>query len=200
MVEGPLAEVPDTGTSDRSEPAAGVSLRTLVREDWEAHRRDLFHPGFHALALHRVAQWRHTQPAPLRKALGLLYRLANKLLIRNVYGLEIYESTVVGRRVTIGHHMGVVLGKRAVIGDECLIRQHVTLGLVGEGTSAQPSLGRGVHLGAGATVMGGVTIGDGARIGPNAVVMADVPPGASVFAPPARTMRAARPEAGPAPA
>lgn len=175
------------------------ALREQVQEDWRTHRRRAMSPGFHALLVHRVSVWGRSQPRPVRRVVRILSGWVNTALIRNVYGMELYPTTVIGRRVHIGHHMGVVLGKYAVIGDDVLIRQHVTLGRSGhQGADFQPRIGNGVHLGAGAIVVGGVTIGDGARIGPGAVVMTDIPAGASAFAPPARVLRPAVPSAPPA--
>lgn len=175
-----------------------LSLRGQVGEDWRTHRRRALSPGFHALLVHRVSVWGRSQPRPVRRIVRILTGVVNAALIRNVYGMELYPTTVIGRRVRIGHHMGVVLGKYAVIGDDVLIRQHVTLGRSAHvGPDLQPTIGNGVQLGAGAIVLGGVTIGDGARIGPGAVVMTDVPAGASAFAPPARILKPTAPAAQP---
>jgi len=171
-----------------SGPQPGPGLLALLREDVETHERFLTRPGLHALVVYRIGAWAADQPPWLRYPVGLLYRLVNTLLIRNVYGTEIGRTTVIGRRVKLGHHQGVVLGYSTVIGDDCLIRQGVTLGQSndeGRGDD-QPVVGNGVEFGAGATVIGRVRIGDGARIGPNALVTRNVPAGAVAFAPPAR--------------
>src|SRR6476661_5383992 len=46
--------------------------------------------------------------------------------------------------------------------------------------------GMGVVIGAGAKVLGPITVGDGARVGSNAVVVKNVPPGATAIGIPAR--------------
>ncbi|WP_219414384.1 serine O-acetyltransferase [Pseudonocardia nigra] len=145
-------------------------------------------PGLHALVVHRIGAWRRRQPAPVRIPVGLVYWVL-KTLIRNLYGTEIYDTTVIGRRVKIGHHQGVVLGSSAVIGDDVLIRQNVTLGQGAGDDTGQPRIGNGVTLGPGAVITGAVTIGDGARIGPGAIVVTDVPAGAIAFASPARILK-----------
>ncbi len=83
--------------------------------------------------------------------------------------------------------MGVVIGETAEIGDDCTLYHGVTLG----GTSwnkgkRHPTLGRGVVIGAGAKILGPILVGDGAKIGSNAVVVRDVPPGATAVGIPAR--------------
>jgi serine O-acetyltransferase len=113
--------------------------------------------------------------------------------VRNHYGIELHSNTVVGRRVRIAHPMGIAINGATVIGDDCIIYQNVTLGaLNGKRVQEAPTLGRGVSVGCGAAVVGPVTIGDDARIGPNAVVMTDVPAGATVFVNPPRMLLSMR--------
>jgi serine O-acetyltransferase len=168
-----------------------IGLWQLLVEDWRTHHRRFMLPGFHAVAVHRIGVWARGQVWPVRKGVGLLYTAVATLLIRGVYGVELPRTTVVGRRVCIGHHQGVVIGTSVVIGDDCLIRQGLTLGQTADadGPMGQPVVGNGVHFGAGATVIGSVRIGDGARIGPGAIVTTNIPPGATAFAAPARVMR-----------
>jgi serine O-acetyltransferase len=49
-----------------------------------------------------------------------------------------------------------------------------------------PTIGRNVHVGTGAKIVGPVKLGDGASIGANAVVVSDVPPNATAVGVPAR--------------
>ena len=106
-------------------------------------------------------------------------------------GIEIHPGATIGRRVFIDHGMGVVIGETAVIGDDCTLYHGVTLG----GTSwnkgkRHPTLGRNVVIGAGAKVLGPIHVGDGAKIGSNAVVVREVPPGATAVGIPARIVTA----------
>ena len=169
-----------------------LTLGQLIREDWNTHSRSISMPGFQALVVHRLLVWAARQPAAIGFPVSIISALVNRLLIRNVYGVEIARSTVVGRRLRIGHHQGVILGYDTVIGDDCLVRQNVTLGQSNDEGRAQdqPVVGNGVEFGAGATVIGSITIGDGARIGPGAIVLTNLPAGATAFAPPARIMKA----------
>ncbi len=102
-------------------------------------------------------------------------------------GIELHPGATIGRRFFIDHGMGVVIGETAEIGDDCTLYHGVTLG----GTTwnkgkRHPTLGRGVVIGAGAKVLGPITVGDNARIGSNAVVVKDVPDGATVVGIPGR--------------
>jgi len=93
--------------------------------------------------------------------------------------------------------MGVVIGETAEIGDDCTLYHGVTLG----GTSwnkgkRHPTLGNGVVVGAGAKILGPIFVGDGAKIGSNAVVVKEVPPGATAIGIPARIVEGPNVNAG----
>ena len=141
------------------------------------------YPGLHALVLHRRARWFWTHE------LHWLGRFTSNFA-RFLTGIEIHPGATIGRRVFIDHGMGVVVGETAVIGDECTIYQGVTLGgtSLAKGAKRHPTLGRGVIVGANSQVLGGFTVGDGARVGSNAVVLKEVPPGATAVGNPARIL------------
>jgi serine O-acetyltransferase len=162
-----------------------VELLVQLREDWEVHYRDWTLPGFRAIAVHRFGVWlKGIRFRVARKVLSRIHRMLYRY-VRNHYGIELPDTTVVGRRVLIGHHGGIVIHPHAKIGDGCLIRHNVTIGAVRHDRGWEaPILGNRVQVGCGAAILGPVTVGDGARIGPNAVVITNVPAGATVFAPP----------------
>ncbi len=148
-----------------------------ARNTWEVIT---CYPGFHAMLFHRLAHGLWT--ARLR----WIARLGSHLS-RWLTGIEIHPGATIGRRFFIDHGMGGVIGETADIGDDCTLYHGVTLG----GTSwhkgkRHPTLGNGVVVGAGAKILGPITIGAGARVGSNAVVVKDVPPGATAIGIPAR--------------
>jgi serine O-acetyltransferase len=139
------------------------------------------YPGLHALVWHRNV----SNPLWRRGWRWLARWLAH--WSRFMTGIEIHPGATIGRRVFIDHGMGVVVGETAVIGYDCTLYHGVTLG----GTSwnkgkRHPTLGREVVIGAGAKVLGPVLVGDGAKVGSNAVVVRDVPAGATAVGIPAR--------------
>jgi serine O-acetyltransferase len=173
-------------------PRTVGELLEHVREDYEANGRDLSRPGFRAMAVQRLGAFRRNVGSPLaRKPMGLTYRVLHKY-VRNHYGIEIHATTTVGRRCVIAHQSGIVVHEEAVIGDDCKIRQGVTIGQVsGSGDrDGAPTIGDRVEIGVGAVVIGPITVGDDAMIGPNAVVVRDVPAGTVVMGPPARAVQA----------
>jgi serine O-acetyltransferase len=162
-------------------------LRGYVREDYAAHSA-FWEPGFQAVLAYRLSLWCNgIRPWALRAPVRLLASFL-MFVARNLYGIELSPRTRIGRRFTIAHQSGIVIHPRAVIGDDCLVRQGVTIGATGGSGEASrpPVLGDRVHVGAGAVLAGPITIGDDVTIGPNAVVMTSVPAGSIVAAPPAR--------------
>jgi serine O-acetyltransferase len=136
------------------------------------------YPGLHAIYIHKLAHWfwgRHLR----------WFARFTSHVGRWLTGIEIHPGAKIGSCVFIDHGMGVVVGETAEVGDGCTIYQGVTLGgtSLEPGTKRHPTLGPGVIVGAGAKVLGGFTVGAGARIGSNAIVVKEVPPGATVVAP-----------------
>jgi serine O-acetyltransferase len=139
------------------------------------------YPGLHAVVMHRWAN------ACWRAGFKWLGRFISHIA-RGLTGIEIHPGATIGRRVFIDHGFGVVIGETAEIGDDCTIYQGVTLGgtSLSKGSKRHPTLGRGAIIGAGAKVLGSFTVGEGAKVGSNAVVVKEVPPGATAVGNPAR--------------
>jgi serine O-acetyltransferase len=138
-------------------------------------------PGLHAVWAHRIshALWKRHLHMPAR----ILATVA-----RSITGVEIHPAAQIGRRLYIDHGMGVVIGQTAIIGDDVLMYHGATIGGVDMRLGRRhPVIGNGVMIGAGARILGAITVGDGARVGAGATVTRDVPPGATVTGPIARS-------------
>ena len=169
----------DVGSVFDRDPAARNTFEVLT-----------CYPGLHARILHRMSNtlWR----ANLKWLARFLSHIARWLT-----GIEIHPGATIGRRFFIDHGMGVVIGETAEIGDDVTMYHGVTLG----GTSwkegkRHPTLGNGVVVGAGAKILGPIHIGDNAKIGSNAVVVKDVPVGATAAGIPARILDDVKKTAG----
>jgi serine O-acetyltransferase len=168
----------------------GLGLWTQIHEDWVAHGQDWTKPGFRAVAAHRFGVWRmQVQPKVLRAPLSMLYKALYRH-IRNVYGIDLPYTVQWGRRAIIEHQSAIVIHGHSRIGDDCILRQGVTLGnrYLDRPTEA-PTLGNRVNIGAGAKILGGITLGDDVSIGANAVVLTDVPAGQTAVGIPARILK-----------
>jgi serine O-acetyltransferase len=162
----------------REDIASVYERDPAARSGWEILT---CYPGLHAVWIHQIAHW------CWRHRLRWLGRFVSHFC-RWLTGIEIHPGAKIGRRVFIDHGMGVVIGETAEVGDDCTIYQGVTLGGTSlyRGTKRHPTLGKGVVVGAGAKILGGFTVGDGAKIGSNAVVVKEVPAGATVVGVPGR--------------
>lgn len=164
----------------------------IVRDPAARNRLEVItcYPGLHAVWIHRVSHglWN----------LGLKWiaRLLS-MLARFVTGIEIHPGAKIGHRVFLDHGLGIVIGETTEIGDDCTIYQGVTLGGTSlyKGVKRHPTLGKGVVISAGAKVLGGFTVGDGARVGSNAVVLKEIPAGATAVGIPARILHPDLPQA-----
>ena len=140
----------------------------------------LTYPGVKAVLLHRVANFFHIA------GFHLIARIISQTS-RFFTGIEIHPGAKIGKNLFIDHGMGVVIGETSEVGDDVTLYQGVTLG----GTSLEkgkrhPTLGNGVIVGSGAQILGPITVSDAARVGANAVVLQDVPLGATVVGIPAK--------------
>ena len=145
----------------------------------------LLYPGYKALMAHRRAAWFQSHGMPF------IARWISQRAARRT-GIEIHPGAQIGRRVTIDHGMGVVIGETAVVGDGCTIYQGVTLGGTGKDKGKRhPTLGKNVLVGSGAKVLGPFTVGDNARIAAGAVVLSEVPSDATAVGVPAQVVRIA---------
>ena len=177
----------DTATGD----SARLTIRERMREDVTAvmdrdpsaeNRRDvwLFATGLHAIWAFRIQHWLWERGHHM-----LATMLSRRS--RRRYGVEIHPAATIGRRFVIDHGMGVVIGATAIIGDDCLMYQGVTLGMTGHHAGKRhPTLGNNVMVGANAVILGNIKVGEGAKVGAGAVVVDEVREGTTVVGVPAR--------------
>jgi len=162
----------DIRAAQKKDPAAKSFLEIVF-----------LYQGLHALVSYRVAHFFY------KLHLFFLARLLSQLS-RFTTGIEIHPGAKIGKRFFIDHGMGVVIGETAIVGDDVLLYQGVTLGGTGlEKGKRHPTIGDNVVIGGGAKVLGNITIGDNSYIGANAVVIKDVPPNSTVVGIPGRVTK-----------
>ena len=132
---------------------------------------------------------------------NILYKKKFKRLARAIMGIsqfitniDIHPGATIGRRVFLDHAFGVVIGETAIVGNDILIYQGVTLGGVNlnRGQKRHPTVLDGSVIGAGAKVLGDITIGKNSRIGSNSVVVNSVPENCTAVGIPARVIKKGR--------
>ncbi len=134
--------------------------------------------GTFAMLMYRLMQ------ASQRCHLAPLAMLFNKLNV-------IFGRCIIGRNAEFGpgfvliHSYGVVINTSVKGGSNVMIEHQVTIGAE---KNEAPVLGSNVFIGAGAKIIGGVRVGSNTRIGANAVVVDDVPDGATAVGIPAKVV------------
>lgn len=170
------------GNSGQREKSLGaVSARV---PDWSREQPERFwDPGRKLLRAIRGYQYWKGRSGPF----ALLQRKLH--VIRHCFwsavtGADIPLTCNIGGGLLIPHPNGIVIHPDAWIGVNCIIFQQVTIGTRGDAGS--PLIEGHVDIGAGAKILGSVRVGEHATIGANAVVVSDVPNGASAIGVPAR--------------
>jgi serine O-acetyltransferase len=159
-----------------------------LREDWRTHDRTVFRQGLWVMCVYRFGRWRYTiRWRWLRMPFSFLYKVL-KVISEILTGIELPCEVTLGRRFRIEHFGGIIVSGDAVFGDDCVIRNGVTVGLKHTGHRGSPILGDRVDIGAGAKILGPIHIGNDVSIGANAVVLTNVPSNSVAVGIPARVL------------
>jgi serine O-acetyltransferase len=135
------------------------------------------HLPLRAMAWFRLSWWAKQAGIP-----GLPGMIQRRLL--RVYGLELAPGADIGGGLYIAHPVGCTLMAER-IGRNVTVIAAVTIGY--RDVARWPRIDDDVYIGTGARVLGDIEIGAGAQIGANAVVIRDVPTGATAVGIPATT-------------
>ncbi len=170
------------------------SLFKIIKEDFHTpwkndpaihSRLELFfnYPGVWALVTYRIAHriYKKNFKTIARMIMGITQMITN---------IDIHPRCKIGRGVFIDHGFGVVIGETAIVEDNVLIYQGVTLGGVNleRNIKRHPTIKRGAVIGGGAKVLGDITIGENSRVGANSVVVKSVPDNSTAVGIPARVI------------
>lgn len=143
----------------------------------------LTYPSLSAIRSYRIAHWFYE-----RKMFTVARIISQRA--RSKTGIEIHPGAKIGKGLFIDHGMGVVIGETAIIGNDCLLYQGVTLGGTGKDKGKRhPTLGDNVLVGAGAKVLGPFKVGNNVKIAANAVVLNAIPDNCTAVGVPARVVR-----------
>jgi serine O-acetyltransferase len=146
-----------------------------LHEDWITYDKDLTRQGLWVMVVYRLGRWRYgVRPAALRVALSAVYKVL-KLASQILTGIDLPCEVKLGRRFQIEHFGGIIISGDTEFGDDCIVRNGVTIGLRRTNERGAPVFGSRVDIGTGAVIIGRIRVGDDVSIGANAVVLTDVP-------------------------
>ena len=111
---------------------------------------------------------------PLRRLLSIVYKML-KLLSQKMTGIDLPCEAKVRKRFTIEHFGDIIISGDVKFGDDCRVRNGVTIRLVPTTERGSLVIRDRVDIGFGAKILGAIAIGDDVAIGANAVVTKDVP-------------------------
>ena len=152
-----------------------MNLFQNIRADLATYEGKWGSQGFWVMIVYRFGRWRYTiRNNMARKPFSLLYKLLYKI-VQILTGIELPCEVPIGRNFRIDHFGDIIISGYASFGDNCIIRNGVTIGLKNIIEKAAPSFGNNVNIGAGAKILVNITIGNNVDIGANAVVLTTVP-------------------------
>jgi len=117
---------------------------------------------------------------------SFFYNLLFKIYSKRQF-IEIDKETVIGKGLFINHLGGVIINKRAVLGDNINLEPRVVIGQQNRGERiGAPVIKNKVWIGANSVIVGSVTIGNNVLIAPNSYINFDVPDNSIVIGNPGR--------------
>lgn len=147
------------------------SLVSELREDGDGSvgavgvllRAQFTRPRKRLIAWIRLQEWLHSTGR------GSLARMVSSRIYTK-YHCVISPSARIGKRVLFAHPVGVVIGDGVVVGDDCIIFQHVTLGKRSLGAGGYPRIGDRVVLFSGSQILGAISIASDVKVGALSIV------------------------------
>ncbi len=159
-----------------------------IKEDFNSHNREMLNWGFISMIVYRFGKWRYSIKCGIfRKPFSILYKLL--FFYIKGKGIEIPCEVEIGKNFRIDHQGGIVVSGYVKFGDNCVIRNGVTIGIARVEERKAPQFGNNVDIGTGAKIIGDIKIGNNVKIGANAVVLNDIPDNSVAVGIPARIIK-----------
>jgi putative colanic acid biosynthesis acetyltransferase WcaB len=156
-------------------------------QDWKANRGNI--KGRIVLFMFRLVN--AINRYMLLKILFFWYLMIYRFFVEWVLGIELPRKLTAGKNLIFYHGQGLVVNFKTIIGENCVLRNGVTIGhkkLADGSLSNSPRIGNNVDIGANACIIGDITIGDNVIIGAGAVVIKDIPANSTAVGNPARVL------------
>lgn len=166
-----------------------MNFFAYIFQDWKANRGNV--KARLVLVMFRLVN--AINRYSLLKVLFFWYLMIYRFFVEWVLGIELPRKLTVGKNLVFYHGQGLVVNFKTVIGNNCTLRNGVTIGhkaLADGSLSKCPVIGNHVDVGANACIIGDITIGDNVTIGAGAVVVKSIPANSVAVGNPARILEA----------
>jgi len=160
-----------------------LDAQELVKNDPASNNIEevyLAYPGFYAIAIYRFSHELFLLKTPLIPRLMSEYAHSKT-------GTDIHPGATIGKSFFIDHATGTVIGETCLIKDHVKIYQGVTLGALQvskelKNVKRHPTVEKNVTIYANATILGGKTIiGENSTIGGNVWITESIPKNSLVY-------------------
>jgi len=171
-------------------------MRKELRFDLQRYRKAgtswkeiIGNPAVWALVWYRFGHWIYKENAPqfLRLPMKVMHVAGHKFF-EAFLQMRLDPNAEIREGLFMTHGGGIYLHPDVVIGRNCSLAHHVTIGASAMGRQGVPRIGDNVYIGTGAVIIGKIRIGDGAKIAANTLVINNIPPGATVMGVPGRVV------------
>lgn len=145
-----------------------------------------------SLILFRIANWFAKDGRGFKWFFGIPFIIFYRLLVEDIYGIDIRSRTKIGKALKIEHGFGLVVNHNAILGNYVHLRHCVTIGCKMNADGSQgpsPVIGNNVEIGSNSVILGGIRLGDNCIVGAGSVVVKDVPKNAIVVGNPAQIVK-----------
>jgi putative colanic acid biosynthesis acetyltransferase WcaB len=164
-----------------------MNFFAYIFQDWKANRGNV--KARIVLTMFRLVN--AINRYMLLKIILFPYLMFYRFFVEWVLCIELPRKLTAGKNLVFYHGQGLVINFKTVIGQNCVLRNGVTIGhkKLADGTLSNcPQIGNNVDIGPNVCIIGDITIGDNVTIGAGAVVVKSIPANSVAVGNPARVL------------
>lgn len=170
-----------------------VKLLSIIKSDLISYQAKnplsvfltfFFNMSFRLVLNYRIGHYLHINRNPL---FSLLILWLKKRQIKK-YGCDISYQCNIGINIKFPHPLGIVIGNGAIIKNNVMIWQNVTLGSIGNENKSYPTIENNVKLYANSQILGNITVSENAKVGASSVLLTDLPENKTAVGIPAKIL------------